>query len=67
MPDVNELVSAVFRGCPPSSLRVRRTLGRARNTYRYYDVLGEVGGPLWTPERDILQRVRCCLRAHHQQ
>lgn len=51
----------------PEFSSVEEWLGRARNTYRYYDILAEVGGPVWTPERDTLPWVRFCLRAHHQQ
>ncbi|MEV7775959.1 Fic family protein [Kitasatospora sp. NPDC086791] len=51
----------------PEFSSIEEWLGRARNTYRYYDVLGEVGGPVWTPERETLRWVRFCLRAHHQQ
>ncbi|MFI9366424.1 Fic family protein [Kitasatospora sp. NPDC053057] len=51
----------------PEFSSIEEWLGRARNTYRYYDVLGEVGGPVWTPGRDTLRWVRFCLRAHHQQ
>ncbi|MBF9072633.1 Fic family protein [Streptacidiphilus fuscans] len=51
----------------PEFSSIEEWLGRARNTYRYYDVLAEVGGPVWTPDRDTLPWVRFCLRAHHQQ
>ncbi|MBV6703078.1 Fic family protein [Kitasatospora aureofaciens] len=51
----------------PEFSSIEEWLGRARNTYRYYDVLAEVGGPVWTPERDTLPWLRFCLRAHHQQ
>ncbi|WP_055549129.1 Fic family protein [Streptomyces sp. NBRC 110028] len=51
----------------PEFSSIEEWLGRARNTYRYYDVLAEVGGPVWTPDRDTRPWVRFCLRAHHQQ
>lgn len=51
----------------PEFSSIEEWLGRARNTYRYYDVLAEVGGPVWTPDRDTRSWVRFCLRAHHQQ
>lgn len=51
----------------PEFSSIEEWLGRARNTYRYYDILADVGGPVWTPERDTLPWVRFCLRAHHQQ
>ncbi|MFD0276906.1 hypothetical protein ACFVHB_23790 [Kitasatospora sp. NPDC127111] len=42
----------------PEFSSIEEWLGRARNTYRFYDVLAEVGGPVWTPERDTLPWVR---------
>jgi Fic family protein len=51
----------------PEFSSIEEWLGRARNTYRYYDVLAKVGGPVWTPDRDTRAWVRFCLRAHHQQ
>lgn len=51
----------------PEFSSIEEWLGRARNTYRYYDVLAEVGGPVWTPGRDTRPWLRFCLRAHHQQ
>ncbi|MFB7949138.1 Fic family protein [Kitasatospora phosalacinea] len=54
-------------GMAPEFSSIEEWLGRARNTYRYYDVLAEVGGPAWTPERDTFPWLRFCLRAHHQQ
>lgn len=51
----------------PEFSSIEEWLGRARNTYRYYDILADVGGPVWTPDRDTLPWVRFCLRAHHQQ
>ncbi|MFF2954914.1 Fic family protein [Kitasatospora sp. NPDC057965] len=51
----------------PEFSSIEEWLGRARNTYRYYDILADVGGPVWTPNRDTLPWIRFCLRAHHQQ
>jgi Fic family protein len=51
----------------PEFSSIEEWLGRARNTYRYYDVLAKVGGRVWTPDRDTRAWVRFCLRAHHQQ
>jgi Fic family protein len=51
----------------PEFSSIEEWLGRARNTYRYYDVLDQVHGSEWSPERDTLPWVRFCLRAHHQQ
>jgi Fic family protein len=49
----------------PEFSSIEEYLGR--NTQPYYDVLGEVGGGLWQPERDARPWVRFCLTAHHRQ
>ena len=38
-----------------------------RNRRAYYDVLAEVGGGAWRPERDAKPWVRFCLRGHYRQ
>ena len=38
-----------------------------RNQQEYYDVLTEVGGGGWNPERDSQPWVRFCLKAHYRQ
>jgi len=38
-----------------------------RNTRAYYDVLAEVGGGAWHPERDAGPWIRFCLTAHYRQ
>ena len=38
-----------------------------RNQQEYYDVLAEVGGGGWNPERDSQPWVRFCLKAHYRQ
>ncbi len=38
-----------------------------RNTEPYYDVLGEVGGGRWNPQRDARPWIRFCLTAHYHQ
>jgi len=38
-----------------------------RNTRAYYDVLAEVGGGSWHPERDTRPWIRFCLTAHYRQ
>lgn len=38
-----------------------------RNTEAYYQVLAEVGGGSWHPERDTRPWLRFCLRAHYTQ
>ena len=49
---------------PPFS-SIEEFLGR--NTRAYYDVLREVGGGSWQPERDTRSWVRFCLTAHFVQ
>lgn len=46
---------------------IEEWLGAGQNTYAYYTVLEEVGGPVWSPERDTHPWIRFCLRAHHRQ
>jgi Fic family protein len=38
-----------------------------RHTVPYYEVLSEVGAGRWHPERDALEWVRFCIRAHYYQ
>lgn len=38
-----------------------------RNTRAYYDVLAQVGGGAWHPERDARPWIRFCLTAHYRQ
>jgi Fic family protein len=38
-----------------------------RNTRAYFDVLAEVGGGAWHPERDAKPWIRFCLTAHYRQ
>ena len=49
---------------PPFS-SIEEYLGH--NTRAYYDVLAEVGGGAWHPERDTRPWIRFCLTAHYQQ
>ena len=51
----------------PEFSSVEEWLGVGRNTYAYYDVLAEVGGPTWQPGNDTGPWIRFCLGAHHQQ
>jgi len=37
------------------------------NTQQYYDVLAEVGGGAWNPQRDVKPWIRFCLVAHYRQ
>ncbi|XVQ86647.1 Fic family protein [Microbispora siamensis] len=52
---------------PPEFSSIEEWLGRGQNTYAYYKVLEEVGGPVWSPERDTRPWMKFCLRAHHLQ
>lgn len=49
---------------PPFS-SIEEYLGR--NTRAYYDVLAQVGGGSWHPERDARPWLRFCLTAHYRQ
>jgi Fic family protein len=52
---------------PPEFSSIEEWLGYPDHTYAYYDVLKEVGGPVWSPRRDTHPWIRFCLRAHHEQ
>jgi Fic family protein len=52
---------------PPEFSSIEEWLGRGQNTYGYYQVLEQVGGPYWSPERDTRPWIRFCLTAHHRQ
>ncbi|MCK2217292.1 Fic family protein [Actinomadura sp. ATCC 31491] len=52
---------------PPEFSSIEEWLGRGQNTYAYYQVLEEVGGPEWSPGRPTHAWIRFCLRAHHVQ
>jgi len=49
----------------PQFCSIEEYLGRY--TREYYDVLAQVGGGKWHPERDPLPWIRFCLRAHYRQ
>jgi Fic family protein len=49
----------------PQFSSIEEYLGR--NTRAYYDVLAEVGGGRWNPERDARPWIRFCLTAHYRQ
>lgn len=51
----------------PEFSSIEEWLGMPGNTWDYYKVLREVGGPVHSPERDTLAWVRFNLRAYHQQ
>ncbi|MGW8955538.1 Fic family protein [Streptomyces sp. NPDC055709] len=52
---------------PPEFSSIEEWLGRGQNTYGYYQVLQQVGGPSWNPARDTHPWIRFCLEAHHRQ
>jgi Fic family protein len=49
----------------PDFCSIEEYLGR--NTPAYYDVLAEVGGGRWQPDRDARGWLRFCLTAHYRQ
>jgi Fic family protein len=49
----------------PDFCSIEEYLGR--NTPAYYDVLSEVGGGRWQPDRDARGWLRFCLKAHYRQ
>lgn len=51
----------------PEFSSIEEWLGVGRNTYAYYDALGEIGGQPWQPDNDTSKWIRFCLSAHHQQ
>ncbi|MYS85341.1 Fic family protein [Embleya scabrispora] len=51
----------------PEFSSIEEWLGMPGNTWDYYKVLREVGGPLWSPERDTLPWIKFNLLAYHQQ
>jgi Fic family protein len=46
---------------------IEEYLGHGRNTQSYYDVLVQVGGGTWQPQRDTRPWIRFCLTAHFRQ
>jgi Fic family protein len=59
------LVLARDGNLDPVFCSIEEYLGR--NTRKYYDVLAEVGGGAWHPERDARPWIRFCLTAHYRQ
>ncbi|MGW1727804.1 Fic family protein [Streptomyces sp. NPDC002306] len=51
----------------PEFSSIEEWLGLPGNTWEYYKVLREVGGPVYSPDRDTLPWVRFSLRACHEQ
>jgi Fic family protein len=59
------LILARMGTLAPQFCSIEEYLGR--NTRAYYDVLAEVGGGVWHPERDARPWIRFCLTAHYRQ
>ncbi|MFI5621799.1 Fic family protein [Streptomyces sp. NPDC051567] len=51
----------------PEFSSIEEWLGMPGNTWEYYKVLREVGGPVYSPERDTLPWIKFSLRAYHEQ
>ncbi|MFI2241217.1 Fic family protein [Streptomyces chrestomyceticus] len=51
----------------PEFSSIEEWLGMPGNTWEYYKVLREVGGPIYSPERDTGPWIRFNLLAYHQQ
>ncbi|MGW3045875.1 Fic family protein [Kitasatospora sp. NPDC001159] len=51
----------------PEFSSIEEWLGMPGNTWDYYKVLREVGGPVWSPQRDTLPWIKFNLLAYHQQ
>ncbi|AXG78260.1 Fic family protein [Streptomyces paludis] len=51
----------------PEFSSIEEWLGMPGNTWEYYKVLREVGGPVWSPERNTLPWIKFNLLAYHQQ
>ncbi|MFD7235312.1 Fic family protein [Streptomyces syringium] len=51
----------------PEFSSIEEWLGMPGNTWEYYKVLRDVGGPVWSPERDTLPWIKFNLLAYHQQ
>ncbi|MEU9125114.1 Fic family protein [Streptomyces sp. NPDC048506] len=51
----------------PEFSSIEEWLGMPGNTWEYYKVLREVGGPVYSPERDTGPWIRFNLLAYHQQ
>lgn len=51
----------------PEFSSIEEWLGMPGNTWEYYKVLREVGGPVYSPGRDTLPWIKFSLLAYHQQ
>ncbi|MER5915401.1 Fic family protein [Streptomyces sp. NPDC001982] len=61
------LVIARQRVLAPEFSSIEEWLGMPGNTWDYYKVLREVGGPVYSPERDTGPWICFNLRAYHEQ
>lgn len=61
------LVIARQRVLAPEFSSIEEWLGMPGNTWDYYKVLRDVGGPVYSPERDAGAWISFNLRAHHEQ
>ncbi|MGW2836876.1 Fic family protein [Streptomyces sp. NPDC001493] len=61
------LVIGRERVLAPEFSSIEEWLGMPENTWEYYRVLREVGGPVHSPERDTGPWIRFNLRAYHEQ
>lgn len=64
---VQTLVLARADILSPPFCSIEEWLGTKGNTQAYYEVLGQVGGGAWHPERDARPWIRFCMNAHLQQ
>ena len=62
---LQSLVLARTGSLAPPFSSIEEYLGH--NTRTYYDVLAEVGGGAWRPDRDARPWLRFCLTAHYRQ
>ncbi|RBM13146.1 Fic family protein [Streptomyces sp. PT12] len=52
---------------PAEFSSIEEWLGHGQNTYGYYEVLRQTGGPQWSPEADTSAWMKFCLAGHHIQ
>ncbi|MCE7080467.1 Fic family protein [Streptomyces sp. ST2-7A] len=52
---------------PAEFSSIEEWLGHGQNTYGYYEVLRQTGGPRWSPDADTSTWLKFCLTGHHVQ
>ncbi|SOD60688.1 Fic family protein [Streptomyces zhaozhouensis] len=52
---------------PAEFSSIEEWLGHGQNTYGYYEVLRQTGGPEWSPRADTSAWIKFCLTGHHVQ